>query len=98
MSKSIKSIFEQTFLLVDNEFVQKNGAKAKKCGSTANWWLILGNRLYWANVGDSRAISTLLSIILFYKIYFKENVLVLFLTFHLFGKFAFNIFIMLNKI
>ena len=56
IAKTVKNIFEDTCYLVDNNFVQEFEAKSKNWGSTAVCVLILGDRIYCANVGDARAI------------------------------------------
>ncbi|CAI2359686.1 unnamed protein product [Moneuplotes crassus] len=59
IAKSIKNIFEDTCYHVDNEFIRKYEAKSKNCGSTAACVLIIGDRIYCANVGDARAIMSI---------------------------------------
>jgi protein phosphatase 2C family protein 2/3 len=56
IANSVRTVFEETCYSIDNSFVQKYQAQAKNCGSTAIMVLILGDRIYCANIGDSRAI------------------------------------------
>jgi serine/threonine protein phosphatase PrpC len=50
--KVVIEALTEAFLATDNDFISRQG----QAGSTATTTLILGNRLYCANVGDSRTV------------------------------------------
>jgi serine/threonine protein phosphatase PrpC/pSer/pThr/pTyr-binding forkhead associated (FHA) protein len=54
MDSIVKDVLKTTYLKVDADFIAKSSSPQH--GSTATTALILGNRIYCANVGDSRTI------------------------------------------
>jgi serine/threonine protein phosphatase PrpC len=54
LDQIIISSLERSFLKTDHDFVTKS--EYAQNGSTATTALIMGNRLYCANVGDSRSL------------------------------------------
>jgi protein phosphatase 1L len=56
MNECIASAFSRTFKAIDEGYFEELKEVSHKCGAAMCLTLIVGNRVYTANVGDSRAV------------------------------------------
>ena len=56
LNKTIQDCMNRAFKITDEKFAKIFPQESKQCGSTAVVALIIGNKLYCANVGDARGI------------------------------------------
>ena len=84
LSRVIEDVVSRAFLATDEEFLVN--APRQSCGSTATTAMILGDRFYSFNVGDSRTIlcrsgrAELVSKVNYHTKYFDERSELLFYT------------------
>lgn len=55
MNECVSSALKRTFSNLDENFYKKGDKMSSKCGSTAVVVFIMGNHIFCANIGDSRA-------------------------------------------
>lgn len=56
INEIIANILRNAFVNMDEQFFSEQPEVAQKCGATMVCCLIIGNRIFCANVGDSRAV------------------------------------------